>query len=274
MRVATTYPWFPEQWSQEGFDPATHFQPWEGNYDSSDLALIRATYAAMEYGHIDGALLSNWGENSPTDLRFGQWLIAAHGTNVKPAVYYEPGIPTVVVGGIPRLDTTQLKADLDHYFNDYASDPSYLLAPDGRPMLWVYGRTVPGAPKLQALMQVNNGRFFVNVQAQPSPIRSATQPDAWHRYATTLPEAEVVNRPGMCFSISPGFWRFDQEAPALARDPVRWQQNVQHMVASKSTFQMINTFDEWGEGTSVANALDWATPDGQGSYLDALAQIV
>jgi hypothetical protein len=42
------------------------------------------------------------------------------------------------------------------------------------------------------------------------------------------------------------------------------------MVASKAPFQLVATFDEWGEGTSVESASEWASGSGYGAYLDAL----
>jgi len=42
------------------------------------------------------------------------------------------------------------------------------------------------------------------------------------------------------------------------------------MVTSGQSWQLITSFNEWGEGTSVEGATQWATPSGQGAYLDAL----
>ena len=35
-------------------------------------------------------------------------------------------------------------------------------------------------------------------------------------------------------------------------------------------WHLVLTFNEWGEGTSVESAREWATPSGYGAYLDAL----
>jgi hypothetical protein len=42
------------------------------------------------------------------------------------------------------------------------------------------------------------------------------------------------------------------------------------MIASRAPFQLITTFNEWGEGTAVESAQEWATSSGFGAYLDAL----
>jgi hypothetical protein len=42
------------------------------------------------------------------------------------------------------------------------------------------------------------------------------------------------------------------------------------MKASQARFQLITSFNEWGEGTSVESAEEWATASGYGTYLDIL----
>jgi hypothetical protein len=42
------------------------------------------------------------------------------------------------------------------------------------------------------------------------------------------------------------------------------------MLTSNARFQLVTTFNEWGEGTAVESALEWASPSGFGAYLDVL----
>jgi hypothetical protein len=42
------------------------------------------------------------------------------------------------------------------------------------------------------------------------------------------------------------------------------------MVASNAPWQLVISFNEWPEGTSVESGGDWASPSGFGDYLDAL----
>jgi hypothetical protein len=58
--------------------------------------------------------------------------------------------------------------------------------------------------------------------------------------------------------------------PYLDRDLQRWSQDIRDMATSGQSWQLITSFNEWGEGTSVEGATQWATPSGQGAYLDAL----
>ena len=68
-----------------------------------------------------------------------------------------------------------------------------------------------------------------------------------------------------------GFWKYNESSPRLARDLGRWATNVADMVTSREPWQLVTTFNEWGEGTSVEDANDWHdTASGQSQYLDAL----
>jgi hypothetical protein len=44
------------------------------------------------------------------------------------------------------------------------------------------------------------------------------------------------------------------------------------MISSGANFQLITTFNEWGEGSSVESARLWESRSGFGQYLDALHQ--
>jgi hypothetical protein len=92
------------------------------------------------------------------------------------------------------------------------------------------------------------------------------QPDGWHQYSSS-PE---TSHPPHSFTVSPGFWKWDQPAPKSSRDLGRFRQNVRHMVASGARFQLLISFNEWGEGTAAESAQEWPSPSGYGDYLDAL----
>ena len=75
---------------------------------------------------------------------------------------------------------------------------------------------------------------------------------------------------GYSFTISPGFYKANESSPRLTRDLTRWNQDIQDMIASGAPFQLVSTFNEWGEGTAVESAEEWASSSGYGAYLDAL----
>ena len=42
------------------------------------------------------------------------------------------------------------------------------------------------------------------------------------------------------------------------------------MISSGAEFQLVTTFNEWGEGTAVEPAPEWASSSGNGNFLDVL----
>ena len=46
------------------------------------------------------------------------------------------------------------------------------------------------------------------------------------------------------------------------------------MLASGARWQLVLSFNEWPEGTSIESAREWATPSGYGAYLDVLHELV
>ena len=56
----------------------------------------------------------------------------------------------------------------------------------------------------------------------------------------------------------------------LARDPQRWASDVAAWAKTAVKWQLMTTFNEWGEGTSVEPATEWPSASGYGYYLDVL----
>jgi hypothetical protein len=261
IRAAFYYPWFPEAWNQLGIDPFTHYNPSLGFYDSSATDVIEQHIQAMEYGNIQAGIASWWGQGSKTDLRFPALLAAtdAMGSSLRWAIYYEPegtGDPTV----------DQITADLSYIRDRYASDPAYLRI-GGRFVVFVYATGLDDCSMADRWKQANTVDAYVVLKVFSGYRTCTSQPDGWHQYGPASAEDSQV---GYSFTISPGFYKANETTPRLARDLTRWNQNITDMIASGAPFQLITTFNEWGEGTAVESAQEWATPSGFGAYLAAL----
>jgi hypothetical protein len=261
IRAAFYYPWFPEAWNQQGLNPFTHYTPSLGFYDSSATDVIEQHIQSMEYGNIQAGIASWWGQGTPTDLRFPALLSATDslGSSLRWAIYYEPegqGDPTV----------SQITDDLNYIRDTYASDPAYLRI-NGRFVVFVYADPLDGCPMADRWQQANTVNAYVVLKVFPGYHNCISQPDGWHQYSPAVAESSQA---GYSFSISPGFYKASESSPRLTRDLTRWNQNIQDMIASSAPFQLITTFNEWGEGTAVESAQEWATSSGYGAYLDAL----
>jgi hypothetical protein len=258
IRAAFYYPWFPEAWSQKGINPFTNFRPSSGFYSSDDGAVLRRHIEEMRYAKVDAGIASWWGQGSRTDRRIPALLTAAAGTGFRWALYHEgegQGDPSAAA----------LRSDLAYIRAHYANDPSYLRI-GGRFVVFVYSDANDAAGMAERWKQANDGSAYVVLKVFSGYRSAAAQPDAWHQYA---PARADDSQPGQSFAVSPGFW-LAGEQPRLERDLTRFAQSVRAMVASAAPWQLVTTFNEWGEGTSVEPAEEWRSGSGYGSYLDVL----
>ena len=261
VRAAFYYPWFPENWSYYGINPYTHYYPSLGYYDSSALSVVDAHVAAMRYAGIQLGIASWWGQGSGTDGRVPLLLKESHGTGVHWALYYE-------MEGYGNPSVAQIESDLVYIRDQYAGDPSYFNV-NGSFVVFVYADPTDRCDMAARWQQATAAvpYVFVVLKVFPGWHNCLSAAPAWHEYGPGDRESDVSP---FSFSISPGFWHVMEAAPRLPRDVGAWTGAIADMEASGSAFQLITTFNEWGEGTAVESATDWATASGYGAYLDAL----
>jgi hypothetical protein len=259
IRAAFYYPWFPEAWTQQQIFPYTNYHPSLGYYESGDPTKLAAHISAMQYGHIQAGIASWWGQGQHTDAHIPDLLHAAAGTTFRWSLYYEnesQGDPSV----------TQIRNDLVYIKVHYGADPSFLRI-GGRFVVFVYADGADGCGMADRWKQANTVGAYVVLKAFKGYSACASQPDAWHQYN---PAVALDEQPGQSITISPGFW-LKGNPVRLVRDLPRWQAGVQTLAAARDVkFQLVTTFNEWGEGTAVESAQEWASSSGYGQYLDAL----
>ena len=83
---------------------------------------------------------------------------------------------------------------------------------------------------------------------------------------------EDSSRKLVSINISPGFKHADPNKTTFLERASEelWTDLVKEMVGSEVDWQLITSYNEWGEGTSVESALEWQTESGYGMYLDVL----
>jgi hypothetical protein len=186
-------------------------------------------------------------------------LAAARGTRFRWAIYHEGE-------GHGNPSPASIRSDLRYVKRRYASDPAYLRV-HGRFVVFVYGSGDDGAAMAARWRAANDVGAYIVLKVFRGYRDAASQPAAWHQYA---PAKAEDSQPGQSFSISPGFWSRSESQPRLARSIKRFAGSVRRMVASRAPWQLVETFNEWGEGTAVEPAREWRSPSGYGAYLDAL----
>jgi hypothetical protein len=261
VRATFYYPWFPEAWKQRGISPFTKFSPSLGLYDSGETSVIRGHIEAMLYGRIQVGISSWWGQGTRSDARTPKLFSVAKemGTSFRWALYYEPeGV------GAPSVD--QIRADLTYIRDHYGRDPAYHRV-NGRFVVFAYGDQEDRCGTTDRWKSANTVDAYVVLKVFPGYRSCRSQPDGWHQYAPAFPEEAQLPS---AFQISPGFHHAAESGARLDRSVSRWRDNVRAMMASKARFQLVTTFNEWGEGTAVESAREWHSTSGYGAYLDVL----
>ena len=258
IRAAFYYPWFPEAWTQVGHYPYTKFHPTLGFYSGYDKNTVIKHINMMQYGKIQAGIASWWGQGQHADTKIPNLLRAADGTNFKCVLYYEnesQGDPAV----------SQIQNDINYIDAKYAHDTNYLRVA-AKPVLFVYADANDACGMADRWKQANTKNFYIVLKVFPGYANCASQPQGWHQYS---PAVREDSQGTYSFAISPSFDKYG-ETTRLGRDLNAWILNIAHMRASNAKFQLVTTFNEWGEGSSVEPATEWGSSSTYGSYLDAL----
>ena len=262
IQAAFFYPWFPNAWTQGGVFPYTNFSPSLGYYDSADDSTIDQHLELARQAHIEAFIASWWGQGHHTDAAL-QHILSRSERSGSPhpglrwAIYYEEE-------GYSDPSASQIVADLKYLAGKAFSHPGYLEV-NGRPVVFVWSSGGDGsgmaARWAQAKTQFPN--VYVVLKVYSSYRTDPNQPDSWHQYG---PASAYDSHAPYSVSVSPGFWK-KGETPRLGRDLTRFEADVQRMAASGAFWQLITTWNEWGEGTSVEPAAQFGN-----SYLDILCR--
>ncbi|MGK3746208.1 MAG: hypothetical protein ACI90V_013070 [Bacillariaceae sp.] len=71
--------------------------------------------------------------------------------------------------------------------------------------------------------------------------------------------------------MGPGFFKANADEAEHPRVSQKlWCEWVVTMKESNQPWQLIVSFNEWGEGTAVESAVEWKSKSGFGIYLDCL----
>jgi hypothetical protein len=266
IHAAFYYAWYPEAWFRYPVIPYSRFRPSLDLYSADDPHIVRAHTDAMLYAHLNAGIYSWWDPHGypPTDDRFSRYLAAARTTPFRWAIYYERE-------GYANPSVETIRSDLEYIRDKYASKPAYLKV-GGRFVVYVYGNSEDGCDATAARWRnANTVGAYIVLKAFDDFRSCSVQPDAWHQYSAALPQYDLAPD---AFMIAPGFDESSEPTPRLARDLTRWRTDVAAMVASNANWQLVLTFNEWPEGTSVESAHEWASPSGYGAYLDVLHDVL
>jgi len=260
IRGAFYYPWFPETWSVNG-SPVS-YDVTLGKYSIGDRAVQLKHVQALEYAHIDLAIMSWLGPNQKNDrATITNLMDNSVERGVKWTVYHERERQQPSSVGQIRSDLLYLKK----WFTWHEA----WVHVEGKPVIFVSNGA--GCDVSDRWMEAANGEWYVVLKVFQNYINCPVQPDSWHQNS---PEEPKMQQQDFSFSVSPGFWLADEETPRLPRQTTPdFIASVHAMVDSNEPWQLITSFNEWGAGSAVESAKEWGSPSRYGRYLDVLNAI-
>jgi RNA polymerase sigma factor (sigma-70 family) len=255
VRAAFYYPWYPENFADNG----SHYTPSAGDYSVDQVATVDRQIRDMQYGGLQAGIISWWGRGRREDKRTPLLMAEAAKLGFSWSAYYEQE-----AYGDPS--STQIADDLV-YLRKYSDQKAWLHI-NGLPVIFVYADGSDGCGMATRWAEANRtAHYYVVLKVFGGYRQCADQPQGWHQYVDDL---DVQN--GYSAVTSPGFWKYDTQTPAVPRDPARFKQDVTTVARSGDPFQLIISYNEWGEGTAAESATAWASPSGHGVYMDILHQ--
>lgn len=225
------------------FDPASEL------YSANNYDIFKWQAAKLAEAKQEVAIASWWGigtkEDSALIRILGDFMTRMDNPypNLRWAIYYEDE-------GFADPSVSTIVTDLNHIKATFTSS-RYFLKVNGKPVVFVYAgaNDVPGTMTQrwkQANSQLGN-EFYVVLKVFPGFESDTNQPDSWHQYAPAVRSGS--HAPYSAF-VSPGFW-LDGSPERLVRNPAEFESAVKTMTNSNVTWKLVETWNEWGEGTSV-----------------------
>lgn len=268
-------------------DPdTTKFDPTNELYSSNNYNIFKWQLSKLAEAKQEVAISSWWGQGHKTDTTLGKYVndfmkrTDNPYPNLRWAIYYEKE-------GFGNPAVSELTSDLNYIKSNYTSQNSYLKV-NGKPVVFVYGDeadTTAGCATATRWKDANaaaGNSFYIVLKVFPSYSGCADQPSSWHQYA---PATRSGQHGSYSYYVSPGFWK-NGEAVRLGRDLASFRSAVSAMVAANATWKLTQTWNEWGEGSSVepgeevlqvSSGTATVNPSGapfKNQYVDALNQLL
>jgi hypothetical protein len=282
------YPWYQNpntdglwsDWQDNSHNPPTNwfsnyipdrdpnsFNPSAELYSSSNYDIFKWQLNQLAQAKQEVAISSWWGQGHKTDTAFSKiikdYMNRADNPypNLRWALYYEYEGNVNSSTGNSNPSVTQITNDLNYIASNYANQPAYLKV-NGKPVIFVYGDAADGGStntncsdsadtsmthRWWLANSKASTKFYVVLKLFPGFASVPCQPDDWHQYS---PAVRTDSNAPYSFAVSPGFWK-NGDSVRLPRDLTAFEAGVKSMVASSARWKLTETWNEWGEGTSV-----------------------
>jgi len=241
----------PSTWSARYLPcyPDCTWNPIEQLYDSSNIEVLRWQDITMAQAGIDIAISSWWGIGSHSDYSLSKAIRTSK--SVQWCIYYEldsQGDPT------PQ----KIHDDIQYVIDNYGPTSNYAKI-DDRWLVFVYAVNGSEAADRwrQAKALLLSSGYDVYLNGDVGQYDSSNVPNPWdavHRYHPTVYQ-DLTTSPDAgddSACVSPGFWKLEED-PRLVRSLSQFSSAWNDITTnrSQSRFKLIETWNEWHEGTTI-----------------------
>jgi RNA polymerase sigma factor (sigma-70 family) len=255
VRAAFYYPWYDENFTEGG----SRYTPSAGKYDVDNPATVERQIKDMQYGGLQAGISSWWGEGKREDKRLPLLMSKGAELGFSWTVYYENE-------AYANPSAAEIAKSLT-YLRKYSDQKTWLHVA-GKPVIFVYAAGADKCDMVNRWTEANKtAGYYVVLKVFGGYRDCGNQPQGWHQYASGLDVQK-----GYSAILSPGFWKNDQPV-TVARDLTRFRNEATTVATSGEPFQLVVTYNEWGEGTSVESATAWPSSTGHGAYMDILHEV-
>lgn len=254
-------------------------------YNDWEVSTVVTQFQRMQAAAITGIVSSWWGVNTKEDQKLRASVIPAAGIvqGVDVSMYYESNMPNEsdqTKKAFLQKTVTLFKENPPSFFVRLY-DPAYGV----RPVLFVYAPRIGSCATLDSWnsalgeIQRDTGVRPVLVMDMKNDVPTrcsnwSRRDYLWHKYDPGNDgfEATVVGGVVQTVTIRPGFVRCKEKIHYQPRNLNTWQGLVHNANAARAQyFQLVTSWNEWLENTSVEPAVEWYSPSGLGQYLDILS---
>jgi hypothetical protein len=237
-------------------------------YSNEDPNTIRRQMQLMIDCGIQFGISSWWGQTEYENTTFDKIINQVHPTlpaefqKFKWCILYEDE-------GFENPSVSQLVSDLKHIKNKFASSPYYLHI-DGKPVIFVYNAAHDGSDPLDDLNRWKQAKaqvpFYIVFKVDPlSKGANPADMDCWYQYAPAA--AYFEQQKNYSAFISPGFWHYHNAPRLRAATATEFENAVLQLKNAQVRFKLIQTWNEWGEGTGIEPAQQIVHDDENGFRL-------
>jgi hypothetical protein len=270
------YPWYMGKsegylsWNKDGHSPPRtwasnylpdlyngRFNPANDLYESGNLTVINRQLSWMKEAGIQFTISSWWGINHLTDKVFSKIINVVMPSknntykDLKWALLYEGE-------GYGDPSREHIINELNYIQNKYSLSPYYLRI-DKKPVLFVYNADYNSTNPLNDFIRWKSihaaGNFYIVMKVSRPQVMEKTDPSYYDALFEYDPTKRYGNDDKNYAFVSPGYWRYDR-SPLLKRNITDFDNAVANLSLAKAKFKLIETWNEWAEGTQIEPAFE------------------